>query len=232
MAEGTHAVARSVLGRSSVRSALGLRVVLAPAHDACRHAGRDRPGGQVACDDRVRADDAAVADRDAGADEDAGAEPDVVADRDVALVAHLLGDVLTRHPAVVGSGHEDLRPEPAVLADRDPADRVAGPEVGALAHLRARADDDPLAVAERDVRRDRRARPERQPPARDDVRVPVVVEQPDDLEPRHRIEERSSDAAHLLHEPNPPHVFSREPRPPGLTLWFVMPPTDSSERPV
>ena len=135
------------------------RVVLSPPDDASRIADRDRVRREVAGDHRARADDAAVADRDAGADEHSCAEPDVVSDDDVPLGAFLLGDQLVGPHPVVGrraASGPKRQWRPIVI---EPA--VSPAEVGTLADVRAFADRDPLAVAERDVRRERGARRKR-----------------------------------------------------------------------
>ena len=173
------------------------RVVLAPPDDAGREAGCYRVGRQRPSHHRACADGTTVSDLHAGRNEDPRTEPDIVADDNVALVPTLVGDGLVGKQSVVRGGDVHLGAEATLLSDRDPAARVAGPEKGALAHLRAGSNGDPLRVSERDVRCDRRARAEREPPARPGVRVAVVMEEPHDLEVRHGVEQRAQRASQL-----------------------------------
>ena len=141
---------------------------------------------------------AAVANRHSRSHEHTDAEPDVVPDDDVLLASLLVGDQLIGEEAVVGGSDEDLRPEAAVVADRDVAGRLAGPERCTLPHPRPRSDRDPLRVGKRHVGGDRGSLPHRQAPSLLNVRVPVVVKDAKAVHGSPGVEERPEGSAEPL----------------------------------
>jgi hypothetical protein len=167
---------------------LGPRVSPA-ANDARRIAARDRSRRKRPRHEGVRGDDGAFADLHPGSHYDPRAEPHVGTDDHVALVHGLVHDRRSRLEPVIRGGDEDLGTQQSVMSERDPADRMAGPERATGPDVGIGSYRDPLGVHHGNVRRHPHTGSNIGQSSRSDMAIVIVMDQTQQVDPGTRIDD-------------------------------------------
>jgi hypothetical protein len=171
--------------------ASGLRPHLPSSHYFRGNSYGDTACGQIFRDHRAGSDDAAITDGNSGGDNHARTKPDIVAYVNVALSFRLLTEGKAGDELVIRSGDEDTGCERDVVADFDPAGDISRPEEATFTDVTAASQRDSLAVAQRDIRRDAGPLTHPHPTAGADMTVNIIVEEPEEMEIRPGVDERT-----------------------------------------